>query len=48
MPRQPRIEFPGALYHILARGDRRAPIFLDDPDRTRFLELLGEACGRLG
>ena len=23
MPRSPRIEFPGAMYHVLARGNRR-------------------------
>ena len=43
MPRQPRIEFPGAIYHVLARGDRREPIFLDDRDRARFVTSLGDA-----
>jgi REP element-mobilizing transposase RayT len=30
------------------RGDRREPIFQDDADRQRFLETLGEACGKTG
>ena len=48
MPRQPRIEFPGAIYHVLARGDCWEPIFLDDRDRARFVTSLGNACARLG
>ena len=41
MPRKPRIEYPGAAYHVMCRGDRREPIFLDDQDRLRFLENTG-------
>jgi len=44
MPRQLRLEYPGGIYHFMSRGDRREAIFLDDADRTRFLETLGEAC----
>jgi REP element-mobilizing transposase RayT len=44
MPRQLRIEYPGAIYHVMNRGDRREPIFQDDADRRGFLETLGEAC----
>ena len=44
MPRRLRIEYPGAIYHVMNRGDRREPIFKDDPDRIRFLQTLGEAC----
>ena len=29
MPRQQRIEYPGAIYHVMNRGDRREPIFHD-------------------
>jgi hypothetical protein len=43
MPRQWRLQYPGALYHVLNRGDRREPIFAGDRDRRRFLETLGEA-----
>lgn len=44
MARKLRIEFPGAIYHIMNRGDRREEIFRDDVDRLRFLDTLGEAC----
>jgi putative transposase len=41
-----RIEYPGAIYHLLSRGDRREPIVNDDKDRTLFLQLLGRTCRR--
>ncbi|MGH7967691.1 MAG: hypothetical protein ACREIC_03075, partial [Limisphaerales bacterium] len=31
MLRQLRMEYPGAIYHIMSRGNRRQDIFLDDP-----------------
>ena len=40
MSRPLRIEFPGALYHVTARGDRREDIFEDDQDRHTFLATL--------
>src|SRR6266550_1709297 len=46
MARPLRIEFPGALYHVTARGDRREDIYLDDKDHSQFLTLLGEVCHR--
>ena len=48
MARSIRIEFPGAFYHVMARGNRREAIFPDDDDRRFFLHTLGEACGRTG
>jgi len=42
MPRQARLDVPGALHHIIVRGINKAPIFKDDQDKTRFLERLGE------
>ena len=48
MPRPLRVEYPGALYHAMNRGDRREAIFADDVDRSRFLQTLAEACGRTG
>jgi len=33
MARKLRIEYAGAIYHLMNRGDRREPIFLDDVDR---------------
>jgi putative transposase len=44
MPRKLRMEYPGAIYHVINRGDRREDIFRDEADRARFLETLGEAC----
>jgi hypothetical protein len=38
MARPLRIEFPGAVYHVTGRGDRREPIFVDDQDRHALLE----------
>ena len=48
MARQVRIEFEGAMYHVMARGDRREAIVRDDEDRRTFLRTLGEACKRAG
>ncbi len=48
VPRKLRVEYPGAIDHVMNRGDRREPIFKDDQDRRRFLETLGEACGKTG
>src|SRR5438132_664548 len=48
MVRKLRIQYPGAVYHVLNRGDRREGIFHDDADRQRFIETLGEACGKTG
>ena len=41
MPRQARIDAPGALHHIIARGIDRQRIFKDDADRDSFLDRLG-------
>jgi putative transposase len=46
--RKLRVEYPGAIYHVMNRGDRREPIFQDDADRKRFRETLDEACVRGG
>ncbi|MEI6492202.1 MAG: transposase [Verrucomicrobiota bacterium] len=48
MARQIRIEYEGAIYHVMNRGDRREDIFLDDRDRQDFLKTLGEVCQRAG
>jgi hypothetical protein len=37
VPRQIRIEYPGAIYHVLNRGDRREAIFRDDGDCHDFI-----------
>jgi len=41
MPRVPRIDKPGLLYHVFARGIERRQIFQNDRDRYRFLDSLG-------
>jgi putative transposase len=41
MPRTSRIDAPGALHHIIARGIDRKTIFKDDGDRDNFLDRLG-------
>ncbi len=46
MARPLRIEYEGAVYHITSRGNARQRIFLDDKDRTAFLETLAEAVDR--
>ena len=48
MPRKVRIEFEGALYHIMCRGNRREEIFRDEQDRELFLSTLGQVCERCG
>jgi len=50
MPRQVRIEYEGALYHVMARGNRRNAIFAspDGADEELFLKTLGECCERTG
>ncbi len=48
MARKLRVEYSGAIYHVMNRGDRREPIFKDDADRQRFVDTLGEACAKTG
>jgi len=46
MPRKPRIHFPGAVYHVILRGNSRQDIFFDAGDRTRLFLLLQESTER--
>ncbi len=48
MPRAMRVEYPGAIYHEMDRGDRREDIFVDDVDRQDFLKTPAEACQKTG
>ena len=41
MARPLRVEYPGAVYHVMARGHERSVVFRDDGHRERFLGLLG-------
>jgi putative transposase len=40
MPRPPRIDIPGALYHVIARGNQRQTLFRDTADYSRYEALL--------
>ena len=42
MARKLRIQYPGAICHLMNRGDHREVIFRDDEDRSLFLATLGE------
>ena len=46
MSRPWRIEYEGAFYHLLSRGNERSDIFLNDKDRTSFLDTVGEMSER--
>src|SRR5260221_7525339 len=48
MARAIRLEYAGAVYHVMARGNRGDPIFRDVQDRRVWLETLGEACQKTG
>jgi putative transposase len=48
MPRKLRLQYPGAMYHVMSRGDRRENIFLNDVDRQDFIKTLAEACQKTG
>ncbi len=46
MARQLRLEYEGALYHVTVLGNGQQVIYIDDTDRSRFLELLGREVGQ--
>jgi REP element-mobilizing transposase RayT len=46
MPRRLRIQYPGAIYHVMARGNGRQGIVRDDEDRRRLRDDLARAVGR--
>jgi REP element-mobilizing transposase RayT len=48
MTRTMRVEYSGAIYHVMDRGDRREDIFVDDVDRQDFLKTLAEAGQKTG
>ncbi len=45
MARPTKIEFDGALYHVMSRGIARMPVFVDDSDRIEFLDILAALVG---
>ena len=48
MTRPLRLEYEGAIYHVTSRGNAQEDVFLNDSDRTRFLEILGDVVARHG
>jgi len=48
MPRQARLDIPGALHHIMVRGINKSAIFADDEDKSRFLQRLSENVTKAG
>ncbi len=48
MPRKPRIEYAGAVYHLMSRGDKGARIFKDRQDYEIFFAGMEEVCERCG
>jgi REP element-mobilizing transposase RayT len=46
MPRPLRIQYAGARYHVMSRGDRRESIFYDDADRVEFQRTLAQLVSR--
>ena len=48
MARPLRIEFPGAIYHVMSRGNARQTVFRDETDYQRLLDGLAVVVSRLG
>ncbi len=48
MSRPPRLEYEGAVYHVIGRGNERRAIFRDDADRRKYLGRLGAYADRFG
>lgn len=48
MPRALRHQYPGAVYHVMARGDGGKTVFEADDDRKAFLFRLGQVCASHG
>jgi len=48
MERALRSEYPGAIYHVMARGNQGQKIYADDGDRQLWLCTLGQARQRAG
>ncbi|CAB1076703.1 hypothetical protein D1AOALGA4SA_4498 [Olavius algarvensis Delta 1 endosymbiont] len=46
MARPLRVEYPGAFYHVINRGNAGEDIFINNRDRKKFLEYLEKACER--
>src|SRR5262245_51693176 len=48
MSRRPRLQFPGAIYHVMSRGNRKLRIFDDDDERRVFMTTVDRAVWQYG
>ena len=48
MARKLRLQYAGAFYHVINRGNYRADVFASDGAKEAFLKCLGEACEKTG
>src|SRR5437764_12535332 len=48
MARKLRVQYRGAIYQVMSRGNGKAAIFRNDVDRRSFLRTLAEACAKTG
>jgi putative transposase len=48
MPRKLRVQYPGAIYHVMSRANGKGDIFRNDVDRQDYLKTLAEACQKTG
>ena len=46
MARPYRIQFKGACYHVIIRGNPEIRLFKNERDRNRFIEMLADAVGK--
>lgn len=46
MARKPRIHYPGAVFHVILRGNAGHPVFFDHADHCRFYLLLQEVTAK--
>ena len=48
VPRKLRVEYPGAIYHVISRGNGQQDVFRGDADRQDFIKTLAETCEKTG
>ena len=48
VPGKPRVEYPGAIYHVMSRANGKGKIFETEVDRQDFIKTLVEACEKTG
>jgi putative transposase len=48
MPRKLRVEYPGAIYHVMNRANGKGNLFESDVDRQDFVKTLAETCAKTG